>query len=296
MYAVFTTILAEIALALHPILIKEIPANLTTQLVARLGTYGILSLALAAPSERIDTWGSSGAIATSVGLGLMNLVHIAASYISYALLPAGSALALFYTYPFMNILAGTLFLGDSFQWRIVPLMAIAFAGVLLIAFSTKEADVEAPKAEYPTQIQGIGWGVIMALISAITETLIYLVAKVPRGANSPWLSMSRLYPGALVGLGGWLFATGKFTEIQGGMGIWGPLLGFNIFIGFIGYSLRFFSIPKLPTAMFSILTFIGVVAGYIWGMIFSNEKPKLQSLTGAGLITGSLALLHLGSK
>jgi drug/metabolite transporter (DMT)-like permease len=295
--AVITTILAEIALALHPIIIKEIPTNLATQLLARLGTYGTLSLALASPSERAETWGSLPAAGSSFALGLMNIVHIASSYISYALLPAGSALALFYTYPFMNILAGALFLGDSLQWWIFPLMLLAFAGVLLIAYSTKESDVEKPQTHLNGYTElfkenGILWGIMMAMISAATETMIFLVAKIPRGAHSPWLSMSRLYPGALIGLLAWLFATDKFSTISTSFSVWGPLLAFNIFIGFLGYSLRFFSIPKLPTAIFSILTFIGVAAGYIWGLVFSDEVPNWKSLTGAALITGSLSVLN----
>lgn len=295
--AVITTILAEIALALHPIIIKEIPTNLATQLLARLGTYGTLSLALASPSERAETWGSLSSAGSSFALGLMNIVHIASSYISYALLPAGSALALFYTYPFMNILAGALFLGDTLHWWIFPLMLLAFAGVLLIAYSTKESDVEKPQTHLDgyTEIfkqNGILWGILMSLISAATETMIFLVAKIPRGAHSPWLSMSRLYPGALIGLLGWLFATDKFSTISTNLSVWGPLLAFNIFIGFLGYSLRFFSIPKLPTAIFSILTFIGVAAGYIWGMVFSDEVPNWKSLTGAAMITGSLGVLN----
>lgn len=291
--AVLTTVLAEIALALHPIIIKEIPASLSTQLLARLGTYGTLSFALASPSERKETWGSAESAFTSFALGLMNLVHIASSYISYALLPAGSALALFYTYPFINILAGVLFLGDSFSWSFLPLMIIAFIGVILIAYSTKEQNVEEPKSleEYPKMFRGVAWGIVMALISAFTETLIFLVAKTPRGAHSPWLSMSRLYPGAFLALLGWIFYEQK--PIETNLRIWTPLLLFNLFIGFLGYSLRFFSIPLLPTAVFSLLTFIGVVAGYVWGLVFSKEVPNIKSLTGAGLITGSLAVLNM---
>ena len=260
--------------------------------MARLGTYGTLSLALASPSERQETWGSPSFALSSLALGFMNIIHIASSYISYALLPAGSALALFYTYPFMNILAGSLFLGDTIDWSLIPLFLLAFIGVLLIAYSTKESEVEQPEAkqEYPSQFQGVAWGVIMSLISAFTETLIFLVAKVPRHAHSPWLAMSRLYPGALIGLLLWIFY--KKEPIQTDLRIWGPLLAFNIFVGFVGYSLRFFSIPLLPTAIFSILTFIGVVAGYVWGLVFSKEVPTLTSLVGASLITGSLGILN----
>ena len=290
-FAIITTILAEIALALHPILIKEVPSTLTSQLLARLGTYGTLSLALASPDERKETWGSVQSAGSSIALGLMNIVHIATSYISYTLLPAGSALALFYTFPFMNILAGVLFLGDKFAWWMLPLMLVAFAGVLLIAQSTRDSEVEKPATETDLPFKGVGWGVAMALISALTETLIFLVAKVPRQAHSPWLSMSRLYPGALLALVAWIGTTGRFGELAISGASWAKLLGFNILVGFVGYSLRFFSIPLLPTAIFSILTFIGVVAGYGWGMIFSNEIPKIPSLVGAGLITGSLGIL-----
>jgi drug/metabolite transporter (DMT)-like permease len=291
MLAIITTILAEVALALHPILIKEVPSNLTSQLLARLGTYGTLSLALASPDERKETWGSVSSAGSSIALGLMNIVHIASSYISYALLPAGSALALFYTFPFMNILAGVLFLGDKFAWWILPLMLIAFVGVILIARSTHESDVEEPATKTEVPLKGVGWGVAMALISALTETLIFLVAKAPRQAHSPWLSMSRLYPGALLALVAWIATTGRFSELSIPGASWAKLLGFNILVGFVGYSLRFFSIPLLPTAIFSILTFIGVVAGYVWGLVLSNEIPTVMSLTGAGLITGALGIL-----
>jgi drug/metabolite transporter (DMT)-like permease len=70
------------------------------------------------------------------------------------------------------------------------------------------------------------------------------------------------------------------------------MLLFNIFIGFLGYSLRFYSIPRLPTAIFSILTFIGVAAGYGWGLLYAKEVPSMGALAGAGLITGALGLLR----
>jgi drug/metabolite transporter (DMT)-like permease len=292
--AIITTILAEIALALHPIIIKEIPVSLSTQLLARLGTYGTLSFALATPEERGETWGSISSAGSSLALGIMTIVHILSSYISYALLPAGSALALFYTHPFMNILAGALLLGESIPLWIIPLMLVAFLGVILIAKSTREEDVAKPAEHIETPFKGITWGVIMALISAFTETLIFLVAKVPRGAHTPWFSMSRLYPGALLAFITWILSTGRLNELYASVSAssWAKLLSFNILVGFLGYSLRFFSIPLLPTAIFSILTFIGVVAGYIWGIVFSNEIPKIMSLIGAGCITGALTLVQ----
>ena len=131
-FATATTLASEAALALYPILIKTVPVSLQTQLLARLGTYTVAAAALAPAKE----W-SIPFSASSVGLGLMNFTHILASYLSYLYLPAGTALALFYTYPFFNILAGLLFLGDRFRPWAVPLLLLAFVGVVLIALYTK---------------------------------------------------------------------------------------------------------------------------------------------------------------
>jgi drug/metabolite transporter (DMT)-like permease len=281
--ASITTIVAEIALALHPILIKQIGVGLPTQLLARLGTYTVLGTALSNSNERQISWGSLSNASRSILFGLMNLVHIGSSYLSYKHLPAGSALALFYTYPFFNILAGVLFLGDKLNFQLLLLMFTAFLGVLLISKFTKTDETENGKGK------NIAIGVSASLVSAITETMIFLIAKTGE-EPSPWLTILKLYPGAFAGIVGWILFSGASwkTSIQN----WIPLLLFNIFIGFTGYSLRFWSIPRLPTAVFSILTFIGVAAGYSWGLLYSKEIPSLGALAGAGLITGSLAFLR----
>jgi drug/metabolite transporter (DMT)-like permease len=303
--ATLTTIVSEITLALHPILIKQIPTNLSTQLVSRLGVYSALALALSSQQERIWTWGSSGNVLQSLALGFMNLIHIAASYLSYKLLPAGSALALFYTFPFMNILVGILFLGDTLDLKIIPLMILAFIGVLLIAKYTKdgngkehskdkkdEEDSEnskdtKDKKDIKDTRDSVLLGVMVSLLAAATETMIFLVGK---SSESPFVSILRLYPVAFLGILGWVFIKGEAISTESS--VWIPMILFNVVIGFIGYALRFFSIPRLPTAFYSILTFIGVAAGYMWGIVYAKEIPSAGALSGAALITGSLGILR----
>ena len=287
--ATATTVTAEIALALHPILIKQIPVGLPTQLLARLGTYSVLAGAAASPSDVAASWGSWPAAWKSIGFGLMNLVHIGSSYVSYTHLPAGSALALFYTYPFFNILAGVLFLGESFDVAILPLLLAAFVGVLFIAKYTKDGDEDKEGGAKDGSKKNIALGVVASLISALTETMIFMITKTGEEPTA-WLPILKLYPGALAGLLAWGVWSG--AKFQTTFDNWKPLLLFNIFIGFLGYSLRFWSIPRLPTAVFSILTFIGVAAGYGWGLMYAKEVPSKGALFGAGLITGSLALLR----
>ena len=291
--ATLTTITAEIALALHPILIKQVGVSLPTQLFARLGTYSALAAGLSSPADRKYSWGSWSTATQSLVYGLMNLVHIGTSYLSYEHLPAGSALALFYTYPFFNILAGVLFLGESFDFTMVPLLAMAFLGVVLISKYTKDGNGDEQGAEqkegFNKPKKSILIGVVASLISALTETMIYMIAKTGQ-EPSAFLPILKLYPGAFLGL--LAFLGFSKAPLSTDVNKWIPLLLFNVFIGFLGYGLRFWSIPRLPTAVFSILTFIGVAAGYGWGLTYAKEVPSGGALLGAGLITGALGILR----
>jgi len=287
--ATATTIVAEIAMSLHPILIKQVGVNLPTQLLVRLGTYSLLGTAFSGPKDRTFSWGSWPKALQSTLFGIMNLVHIGSSYLSYAYLPAGSALALYYMSPFFNVLGGALFLGDSVSLPVLGLMLLAFLGVLLISFYTKDGEGKGHDNKEQNQAH-VWYGIAAALVSALTESLIFFIAKTGE-EPTPWLPLLRLYPAAFVGLVAWIGLSG--SHINTDMKNWIPLILFNVFIGFLGYSLRFWSIPRLPTAIFSILTFIGVAAGYGWGNLYSKEIPSLGALAGAGLITGAIGGLHI---
>jgi drug/metabolite transporter (DMT)-like permease len=63
---------------------------------------------------------------------------------------------------------------------------------------------------------------------------------------------------------------------------------FNVFIGFVGYSMRFWAIPRVSTILFSLLTFIGVIASFSWGYLFAEEEPTWNALLGAALISAGV--------
>jgi drug/metabolite transporter (DMT)-like permease len=67
--------------------------------------------------------------------------------------------------------------------------------------------------------------------------------------------------------------------------VWLPMIMFNLFLGFTGYSLRVNAIPFVSTAVFSMLSFFGVVAAYIFGYLFNGEKPSTKGAIGALMIT-----------
>jgi drug/metabolite transporter (DMT)-like permease len=278
------TILAESVLALYPIAVKNIDVNFITQLVARLGTFAGLAYGLSDTADKAETFKPSNIL-----YNVLNLVHIAASYGSYTLLPAGNALSLFYTYPFWTIIAGWLLLGEAFNGRILILLAIAAYGTWLVS---QNSNVEGYEEKDIENRKNTSYGVFLALLSAITETLIYLVSKTS-AKPSPFYNILQLYPyGAIATLAYGLYKKNMSTNFSTG---WLPLILFNAFIGFIGYAIRFYAIPFLTASTFSILSFIGVASAFFWQLLFTKDRPQPLAIAGATLIAGSVGLQYLFS-
>jgi len=280
MNASTVVVASEIALALYPILIKNVPTTLFTQVFSRFLTYTVLGIALAKPGELVTALGSSG-IGSTVGLSLMNLLHVGSSYYAFKELPAGVSMSLFYTYPIFNVIGGALFFGESVTAFDIALIILAFAGVVLVSMGNKSEDTKDIKDPY-------NWkGLLAGLTAALTETLIYFSVKsVP--TKTPFFSMIKLYSAGVAILAAGSAATGTPIDFRGS--VWLPMILFNVLIGFIGYCLRFYAIPLVPTVIFSLLTFIGVVASFGWGYLFAGEVPSTLSAVGAAVITAAVGL------
>jgi drug/metabolite transporter (DMT)-like permease len=238
----------------------------------------------------------------SIATGLLNLVHVGSSYTAFEQLPAGNAMALFYIYPVFNILGAAAVLGESVPLGNLPWMAVAFAGAVLLA---------QPTARNWTLI-----GVLCALLAAATETGIYLWFKgttkgttkgtakgttkgTTKGATKeeegfqkqepdaqPWTKMIQMFgsSGVLWGLLAvvlgslGLLAKNTFRLSAGGLS---AIVLFNALVGFAGYALRFYLIPRVSTVLFSVLSFFGVVSAYGYGWLFQGEVPNLTQIAGA---------------
>jgi len=281
MYESAIVVASEIALALYPILIKSVPTGLFTQVFSRFLTYTVLGIALAKPGELATALGSSG-IGSTIGLSLLNLLHVGSSYFAFKELPAGISMSLFYTYPIFNVIGGALFFGESVTAYDIALIILAFAGVVLVSLGNKSEDTKDP----------YNWkGLLAGLTAALTETLIYFSVKsVP--TKTPFFSMIKLYSAGAAMLAAGSAFTGTPIDFSGS--VWLPMILFNTFIGFVGYCLRFYAIPLIPTVIFSLLTFIGVVASFGWGYLFVGEVPSTLSAIGAAVITAAVGLSRNG--
>ena len=73
-------------------------------------------------------------------------------------------------------------------------------------------------------------------------------------------------------------------------GSWSDALTLTAFHGvshFTGYWLRFFAVPRLSVVTYSILSYAGLLASYLFGLVFLGERPGWISLLGAALIVVS---------
>ena len=287
---------SETVLSLYPILIKKVPTNLDTQTLSRFLIYPIAALIVGGFKPLVNAY--SHGFTTNLLYGSVNVAHIASSYLAFQQLPAGIAMSLFYTYPLWNIIAGSVVLGEPFPWKLFPLVIIALFGAGLVAFSRTSKEKEEGKQ--------VNWGgVAAALAAALTETLLFLIVKTAKG-ETPFFSVHQIYLGGLPILIAYLAykyfnqpainpkdVDGRIKDpIDWSWSTWLPLLAFNGFLGFTGYVLRFWSIPRLSTLLYSMLSMFGVLAAFTWGHFLADEPVQGQGLLGATVLTAAIGGLR----
>lgn len=273
---------SEAALALYPILIKTVPTNLTTQLLSRFLVYSGLAYFFATDTDVSKTWGNlQGAFRSSM-LGLLTLLHVGTSYYAFQQLPAGVSMSLFYTYPIWNLIGAAFGFGESFTMVQLLLVSVGFLGAVLVAYGNKEEDPQKQKLKDP-----FNWkGVLAGLLAALTESAMYFAVRTAE-RPSPFYAVLELYPMALLVMIGVVLYRGQSLDVR--PQVWARMISFNTLIGFVGYCLRFYAIPRLPTIVFSLLSFVGVLASFAWGYLFVNEIPSWLTLVGGGLISAVAA-------
>jgi len=268
-------VVSEVVLSAYPLLIKLVDASIFFQTGLRMVVYTVLA-ALAAQATGNPLLATTLFSTESIATGLLNILHVVSSYTAFEKLAAGNAMALFYTYPVWNILGSAFLFGETFNVASIPWIGIALAGAIAVA--------------HPTSTDWNILGVTMALVAALTETCIYLWFK-NRAADEtdergPWTKMIQMYGSSSViwTLGAIVLATLGFlsanTFAVSSSGLAGILL-FNSLIGFVGYALRFYLIPKVNTVVFSSLSFLGVLSAYGFGWLGANEVPSLIQMAGA---------------
>jgi len=269
-----SVVISEVLLSLYPILVKIVPTNFDTGLLSRFAVFTVASLVFYS--------GQPIHLGKVFLYGLVTLFHVVTSYTAFSNLSAGTSMSLFYTYPIMNIVAGLLFLGETISPRAIFFILLGFVGTVLLS---QEIPTEEVKGEKPIEVPQ-NLAIWAGLLAAFSESLMFLVIRDTKTTN-PIDSMLQLYPGAFI-LFGLYVLLGQRTIDTNPVNL--AKLGlFNFIIGFGGYCLRAYSINKVSTVVFSLLSFIGVLSSYAFGKLFVNETSSWKTYLGAFLIACSSA-------
>ena len=269
-----SVVISEVLLSLYPILVKIVPTNFDTGLLSRFAVFTVASLVFYS--------GQPIHLGKVFLYGLVTLFHVVTSYTAFSNLSAGTSMSLFYTYPIMNIVAGLLFLGETISPRAIFSILLGFVGTVVLS---QEIPTEEVKGEKPIEVPQ-NLAIWAGLLAAFSESLMFLVIRDTKTTN-PIDSMLQLYPGAFI-LFGLYVLLGQRTIDTNPVNL--AKLGlFNFIIGFGGYCLRAYSINKVSTVVFSLLSFIGVLSSYAFGKLFVNETSSWKTYLGAFLIACSSA-------
>jgi drug/metabolite transporter (DMT)-like permease len=282
---------AESILALTPIAIKKTPLDPTSAIWSRILSSAALGYLITGDKEiKQKEYAGAGM------LGYFNLLHVATSYESFRHLPAGQAMSLLYTYPMWNLVLGSLFGGEKINTKEWAYMGLALVGSLFLNMGPG-APAEAALARKPVP----WWGILMGLTMAITESAMHTTLKklnwldpaksvwVVNASASAWLAGFLGLQSIVSNVGGLAAPT-----VESGATWWdvGALTAFHSVSMFSGYWLRFFAVPRLSVVTYSILSYAGLLAAYLFGFLFLGEKPGWMSLLGAVLILVAGLLLQ----
>jgi drug/metabolite transporter (DMT)-like permease len=289
-------LVSNVLLSSYPILIKSYIANISilVQLIVRIVVY----ICLALPFLVIGGEGMN--ILTTLidpkylAISAVNILHIYSSYKGFEYLNAGISLTTFYSYPIIQVLLSRIFLGTELT---SGLMYNLFGSLLGIGILNKDALMGGEKST------NIKKGFSFIAIAAITEAIIGVFYK---GADiqNPFMSLYSLYAPAFVLFIIW-YLYQKYKESQSNPidlkskdekkddwwyiltnhgGFMKRIILYNILIGGLGYTLRLFSLTKIPISWFSGLSFTSSLSAFIMGWFFLGEKIKLHHLLGSLVI------------
>lgn len=300
-------LVSNVLLSSYPILIKSYIANISivVQLIVRIVVY----ICLALPFLVIGGEGMN--ILTTLiepkylAISAINMLHIYSSYKGFEYLNAGVSLTTFYSYPIIQVLLSRIFLGTELT---LGLMYNLFGSLLGVGILNKDTLFGSEKSH------NIKKGFAFIAIAALTEAIIGVFYK---GVNiqNPFMSLYTLYAPAFVFFMIW-YLYQKYKESQEAKnkvseGNWASekiqkekdekkdnwwyiltnhggfmkrIIMYNMLIGGIGYTLRLFSLTKIPISWFSGLSFTSSLSAFIMGWFFLGERIKLNHLLGSIVI------------
>lgn len=271
--SIFLKLVSESLLSLYPVFIKKIPTSLDNQLLSGMIGYAVIPIFFMSLSELRENMISKEVMT----LSFITFIHILYSYKGFQSLDSGIAYTIFYMYPVVLLFWET----KTFS----PLYLVTFLGLILVS-----VDFKNPKKDLEnlTKLKGIFY----IFIALITEVMIYFAVKAIKGENQ-WNNLFYSYFPALVVYSiyyyNYVYKKGDDTDKtnenkkQNKYLIYG-VIAFNIIVGLAGYFIRFYTIKKLPTTLYSVLSYFGIIMSYVYGVVLEDQQITTQQVIGTLLI------------
>ena len=271
MINIFLKLVSESLLSLYPVFIKKIPTSLDNQLLSRMIGYAVIPIFFMSMAELKQNLLTREVMT----LSMITFVHILYSYKGFQNLDSGIAYTIFYMYPILLI----FWENKTFS----PFYLVTLLGLILVS-----VDLKNPKKDLEnlTKVKGIFY----LFIALITEVMIYYAVKNIKGKNQ-WNSLFYSYFPALV-----VYSIYYYLRIykkkddnieedtQKSKYLIYGIIAFNIIVGLAGYYLRFYTIKKLPTKLYSVLSYFGIIMSYVYGVLLEGQKITIQQIIGTLLI------------
>ena len=270
---------SESLLSLYPIFVKKIGISSSLQLWTRLITYVFISVFFV-------NWSfikASLFSLDSITLGLVNLSHVFFSYEGFRHLDSGVSFAIFNSYPLMILLlAGTM-------WDKSYLLVILGLAFFIYGNYTEKKEEEEKKEEDSNKNENFNYGLVMILLAALTEAIIYFLIRRIKTTNNWNHVFISYFLGAVLMT---VYSIYDFKDTSSGLetadkGRVGLAVIINGIIGTVGYFLRFFASYRLEPEIYAPLSYFGVVMSYVYGIAFDNELLNWKKVLGTVSILAS---------
>lgn len=213
--------------------------------------------------------------ADGILLGIVTISHVYTSYKGFMLLESGMSYTLFYLYPIMILLMS----GEP----ISPIMGLSIFGVYLL-YSEDQGEQTKKKGD-DADIDKLH-GVIMIILAAFTEALIYFIVRRLKTTNNWNHIFLSYFPGSLL-LTGIIYKHIRFADQRVNLS-----LVLNGVIGLIGYLLRFFAISRLTPTIYAPLSYFGVIMAYVYGILINGEQITMMKVLGSLCIIIPNLIIH----
>jgi len=286
-FGIFSKLLSESLLSFYPIFVKYINIPLFLQVASRCISYSLISLLFVDYSFLYKN------IATQNGLLLsfITLLHVYTSYKGFQLLESGIAYVLFYTYPILILIMS----GAPFQyWMLLSLVGVYLLSSTQVqnnntheteSFDSNTTSTAPSKPIFKKSLDVkenfMYEGVVMILLAALTEAMIYFLVRRIKTDNH-WNHMFLSY-----GLGSVFFFVWFFQDIihpTFSTATFSVSMGINMVIGLLGYLLRFYAMTQLDTTLYSSLSYFGIFMSYVYGVVFSGDTITPLKTIGTLLV------------